>query len=524
MSEKNKQLNTIVKGGFLLTIASFISKVLSALYKVPFQNWTGDEGFYVYQQVYPIYGIAIALTLTGLPAFVSKIVSESRDEETLQKELQSLHTWLALIGVSLFLLLQIGAGFIANAMGDVLLTPVIRRVSWFFLVLPFLALARGFFQGQVNMAPTSLSQVGEQLVRVAILIGVAYYFTTGEWTVYEMGANAYHSAWVSGLAASLILVYYLIKSSHLSLFKSFLKPRWERDMGRRLFSEGIGLIFVSSLTVIFQFVDSFTVFNGLIEAGFSNHLAMSLKGVYDRGQPLVQLGLVVGTGFAMTALPVLRKNVLKNENLEWAQNVTSVIKITILLSSAAAVGLIAVMPWMNVTLFTDRAGTNVLQVMMVSIFLTSLIYCLHTVLQSANQVGSSWLILIIGLLFKTLMNRLAVRHLGIMGSSVVTVFALVIIVAFMVQSISPKIWQNVLKDKFIVKQTGLLIGLYGIVWGSMSLIQNFVQITERSGHFILVLIGVAIGGLFYGVTAYKLNLLTEHELTQLNLPTGFKRK
>ena len=46
---------------FVLTIASFIAKVLSALYRIPLQNLVGDEGFYVYQQVYPIYGIAMTL-------------------------------------------------------------------------------------------------------------------------------------------------------------------------------------------------------------------------------------------------------------------------------------------------------------------------------------------------------------------------------------------------------------------------------------------------------------------------------
>ena len=58
MSVKKKPMNSIVKGGLLLTISSFIAKLLSALYKVPFQNLTGDAGFYVYQQIYPIYGLA----------------------------------------------------------------------------------------------------------------------------------------------------------------------------------------------------------------------------------------------------------------------------------------------------------------------------------------------------------------------------------------------------------------------------------------------------------------------------------
>lgn len=524
MNEKNKQLSVILKGGLLLTLASFISKVLSAIYKVPFQNWTGDAGFYVYQQVYPIYGLGVALTVTGLPTFISKIVSESKDDHMLQKQLQSLYTWLILLGVGLFFVLQIGATTLARGMGDVQLSPVIRNLSYFFLFLPFVALARGFFQGQVNMIPTSISQVSEQLIRVAILLAVAYYFTTGGWSVYEMGANAYHSGWLSALVASLVLGIYLQRHQQWAFFKTFMKPHWSWEMGQRLFSEGFLLIVVSSLMVLFQFVDSFTVFNGLLATNIPNDLAMSLKGIYDRGQPLVQLGLVVGMGFSMTSLPVLRKNVLAGELEEWQDNVTSIIRVTILLASAATVGLIAVMPWMNVTLFTNQAGTSVLQVLVVSILLMSLIYCLHLILQSANQVHNSWLIIMFGLSFKIMMNTLAVRYLGIMGSSVVTVCSLIIILVFMMQYLAKDIWSNVFKDHFIIKQSSLLIGLYLVVASSMTLIERITLITGRSSAFLLVLIGVLVGGLFYGLGILKLKLLNESELKQLKIPKVLRRK
>ncbi|OTE88426.1 polysaccharide biosynthesis protein, partial [Escherichia coli] len=73
------QFKRTMEGAFILTIASFIAKILSAVYRVPFQNLVGDEGFYVYQQVYPIYGLAMTLALSGLPQFISRIVAEEPD-------------------------------------------------------------------------------------------------------------------------------------------------------------------------------------------------------------------------------------------------------------------------------------------------------------------------------------------------------------------------------------------------------------------------------------------------------------
>src|SRR5690625_6113673 len=70
------ETNRLVKGALLLTVAGFISKILSAGYRIPLQNLTGDFGFYVYQQIYPILGIVIILSLYGFPSAVSKITAE----------------------------------------------------------------------------------------------------------------------------------------------------------------------------------------------------------------------------------------------------------------------------------------------------------------------------------------------------------------------------------------------------------------------------------------------------------------
>ena len=42
------------------------------------------------------------------------------------------------------------------------------------------------------------------------------------------------------------------------------------------------------LFLLFQLVDSFTIFQTLVESGLEKQQAMEMKGIYDRGQPLVQ--------------------------------------------------------------------------------------------------------------------------------------------------------------------------------------------------------------------------------------------
>lgn len=98
-----KKINSkgMMQGAIALSIAAFIAKILSAVYRVPFQNMVGNTGFYVYQQVYPIYGIGMTFALTGFPVFVSNVVAEYLESTHLKKLLKQLFVIASLIGVGI---------------------------------------------------------------------------------------------------------------------------------------------------------------------------------------------------------------------------------------------------------------------------------------------------------------------------------------------------------------------------------------------------------------------------------------
>lgn len=74
--EKDNSKKLLLKGTAILSVAGLLSKVLSAVYRVPFQNIVGDVGFYIYQQVYPFYGIAVSFATYGFPVVISKLYAE----------------------------------------------------------------------------------------------------------------------------------------------------------------------------------------------------------------------------------------------------------------------------------------------------------------------------------------------------------------------------------------------------------------------------------------------------------------
>ena len=348
---QNNKMKNAMQGAFILTLASLVAKVLSALYRIPLQNLVGNTGFYVYQQIYPIYGIGITFALSGFPVFVSKLVAEQETESQKIKVAQKAFVILSVISLVIVVSLLSFAPEIAHGMGDVGLTPLIRCVSLMFIFMPFLAVGRGYYQGIFQMIPTARSQVMEQVVRVVIIIGVAYTAVNQDWNVYRMGTWAMSGAVVAAIVSTLYFLRLFKKKIFRPLPTQTGPIASYKKLSKRFLIEGGTICLFAAIIILLQLIDSFTVKNGLVASGVSNKAAKSLKGIYDRAQPLVQLGLVVATSFSTTLLPSLTKAVQKHNRYEFKRTVQSMLHISLAISVAATVGMMTLMPQINRLLF-----------------------------------------------------------------------------------------------------------------------------------------------------------------------------
>ncbi len=195
------------QGAFVLILAGVITKILSAVYRVPFQNIVGDVGFYIYQQVYPFLGIAVMLSTSGFPVIISKLMNDY-SEKNHHTILKISALFLSLIGILLFLCLYLGAVPIALFMGDSHLAVLIQVTAYAFLLFPFVALLRGGFQGRHEMLPSALSQMTEQFLRVAVLLGLSFWLVKKGASLYTAGAAAASGSLAGSLVALIILGFF----------------------------------------------------------------------------------------------------------------------------------------------------------------------------------------------------------------------------------------------------------------------------------------------------------------------------
>lgn len=533
---KNDELKTMMRGALLLSVASFIAKILSAVYRVPFQNLVGNTGFYVYQQVYPIYGIGMTFALSGFPVFFSRLIAASRNEEERKQATRNSMFILSLFALVLFGALYLLAETIAAFMGDIELAPLIRTVSWMFLFMPLLATGRGFFQGVYRMEPTAVSQVAEQLVRVAVILLAAYWYTRQGTNLYQMGAQAMSGAVWGAVATSVILLVYFwryfrgfgagVESNEGEPVRQAAKNRYGlKVLTRRYLSEGLTICLLASILVLFQLVDSFTLYKNLVEGGLLAHTAKSVKGIYDRGQPLVQLGMVVGTGFSAGFIPVMTSAHSQGAEGNFARAAKSLIRMTAVFASAACAGLLAILPEVNHMLFGDTQGSDVLAIYILSIASASLMMAYHAILQSRNQYRPSLAALAAGLSVKLLLNVVLIPSVGTIGASLATVLGLAVM-AMVLQRQVPGFLAVVWRQHFFLRKlAGGTLLLFGGAFLAKSLLIRFL-LTEgsRTQAIIIVMLVVVWGVLLFGGYALKANLFTEEEWQSIPFGKRLLRK
>ncbi|CZR03564.1 putative polysaccharide biosynthesis protein [Trichococcus ilyis] len=460
---ENNRLKQMMKGALLLSLAAFVTKILSAVYRVPFQNMVGNTGFYVYQQVYPIYGIGMTFALSGFPVFLSKMIAETADSATRQRMMRRSLVILGGFGFSLFLGIYGFSSQLAQLMGDPDLKPILQSVSWMFLWMPLLATLRGYFQGNYRMEPTAVSQVSEQLVRVGAILIAAYLYTKTKGDLYVMGANAMSGATIGAVLASSILLgaYQNERRQNAAYALDGQQPRKADPAGqwgilvRRYATEGMTICLLSAILVLFQLIDSFTLYNGLLDGGAASDLAKNVKGVYDRGQPLVQLGMVVGTGFSASFIPLMSQAHAQGRQQEFVRSAVSLLRMTSVFSAAAVTGLLAILPNVNNMLFGDREGIAVLSVYILAIFAASVMTAYQSILQSLGRYKISLAALAVALAVKFCGNLLLVKTLGTMGASIALIAglgAMLLLLWLQSERALRDVW---FADKFLLK---LMIG------------------------------------------------------------------
>ncbi|RAC88570.1 polysaccharide biosynthesis protein, partial [Burkholderia multivorans] len=225
---------------------------------------------------------------------------------------------------------------------------------------------RGYFQSRQEMNVPAISQVIEQFIRVGFIMVAIFLFLTQHWTIYQAGSLSIIASSIGFLGSTLYLVSK--RPFKLKLASKGTKIQWTQLL------IAILIFALSQLIVIlWQVADSFTVIHTLKMTGLPFEEAIKQKGVYDRGASFIQMGLIVTTTFSFVLIPLLTEAIQNKQSIQMYRYANASLKITILISSAAGIGLMNVLPLMNKVFFKTDSETVTLCVYMLTVIGVSLI-------------------------------------------------------------------------------------------------------------------------------------------------------
>jgi O-antigen/teichoic acid export membrane protein len=517
------QSKALFRGAFILTIAALVVKILSAFYRIPFQNIVGDIGFYIYQQVYPIYGIAIVLSTTGFPVVISKLYAEQREKGNVDKSRLLLFIsfiYLQLVGFICFLILYFGADIIALWMNDPHLTVLLRVVSIVFLTFPFVSLLRGYYQGIGDMFPTALSQVGEQTIRVLTILLLSYLFMQKGYSLYLVGGGAMFGSITGSMVSSIILFMFLwirkewkwIAPSR-GMFRTFAVEI--KEIFKALTFQGLMICLSGMLLIFIQLADSLNLYSLLTINGMEKDMAKSLKGIFDRGQPLIQLGTVAATSLSLTLVPLITRERLSEKQSNLTDKVQLALKVSIVIGLGASAGLWAIIRPTNIMLFENDLGSTELGILGFVILFTSIILTIIAIMQGLGRLVFPALAVTVSFPIKYGLNMLLVPWCGTKGAAISTIITLAFVTGVLLLKLKNIFSARLASFRSLANvlwaTTAMVVFLKGYIWGTDIFMDDFHL--ERIGATVQSLSAVLFGGIIFLVIILRGGVFLEQELT-----------
>ncbi len=356
---------SMIRGAAILAAAGLINRFLGAVSRIVLPTLIGDAGVGLYQMAYPVYGMFLVISTAGIPVAVSKLVAEQvaqRNRPGALKILQVATAILLLTGTLFSLGLAFGAKPIATYVArDKRAALAIVAVSPAVLILSVASAFRGFFQGLQNMAPSALSQVVEQIVRVTAMIGLAWMFLPRGVEYAAAGANL--GAVLGGAAGLFVLIIAYLRQEHQrgswrtawsirgegEACQSGADPKsYSQDnymasrssLMRKILELSFPVVLAAAIMPLMQFLDIAIVPLRLSHAGFSADEITKLFGrLTGMAQPLMYFPTLVTAAVATSSVPAISEAWAKGDRSTLSMRAQESIRLGFLFALPATLGL-----------------------------------------------------------------------------------------------------------------------------------------------------------------------------------------
>ena len=548
MNDQPIKKQTFLQGTAVLAMATVLVKLMGFLFKVPLNNIIGEDGFGYFNTAYDVYNVLLMISTTGLPVAMSRMISQA---QTLGNHAQIKRIYRT----SLYVFLTIG---MVGSLGmlifcrqlSVMVTTnenswaAIAALAPCVLLICLVSAYRGFFQGQSNMTPTSVSQIFEAVTRLIVGLGLAWLVMklTGDAAVRVQGivlasgetAQDYGDITLAAGGAilgvtlgSLISVVYLhhkFRQSNQILSLGGGTAKSTRSTMKELLSIAVPITLGSAGLQIINLFDTMIYMRRLTGAlQWTEKMADSAKGVYNFCQTVFALPCSFIPTITIAVIPAITASLTRKDLAEAKATSESSVRTMALIAMPCAAGLFVmaepVIRLLCSTYTEDRIqlAATMLAILGLTVIFNSLVLLLNAIMQAHGDVVTPVVNMLIGGIIKIIVNYILVGqpNLNIVGAPIGTFICYISITALdliaMKRHISarPAIFKNIIRP-----------GLASAIMGAATFMVYRVLSNAISSWKLACLLSLAFAVVLYAVLVVFLRCLTYEDC--MLLPKGEK--
>ena len=305
MSDNKKQ--NFLQGTALLAMATAIVKIIGAIYKIPLNAIIGKQGFSYYSTAYEIYNVLLMISTAGLPVAMSRMISQANSlghTNRIRRVYSTARGIFLTLGIAGSLLMTLFCRQLAQFQNQPDAWAAIGALGPCVLLICVMSTFRGFFQGQGNMLPTSVSQVLEAVVKliVGMLAALVLLKTTGQVSLAAGGAIL--GVTVSCLASSAYL-FSRFRKAFGALEPSSEEPDSYSKTAKDLLAIAIPITIGSAGLQILTMLETKIYMGQLLGLGFAQMEADSMKGIYNMSQTIYNMPCAFITPITISIIPAI---------------------------------------------------------------------------------------------------------------------------------------------------------------------------------------------------------------------------
>ena len=525
MSDNTKKQN-FLQGTALLAMSTAIVKVIGAVYKIPLNAIIGEQGFGYFNTAYEIYAVLLMISTAGLPVAMSRMISAASAQGRYGQVRRIYTTARAIflaLGITGSLLMTVFCRQLAAFQNQPDAWAAIGCLGPCVLLICVMSTFRGYFQGQSNMIPTSVSQVIEAVVKLIIgmVAALALLKMTSQVSLAAGGA-------ILGVTASCLVSVFYLYNCFRKAYKVLPTDDQPADSfgttAKALLAIAIPITIGSAGLQMLTMLETKIYMGRLLALGFSQAEADTMRGIYGMTQTIFNMPCSFIPAITISIIPAITARLTVKDDKGAKATEESAARVTGLICMPCAIGL-AVVAEPVTALLGGYEGANLalaaklMTVLGLCIMFNAVVLLTTAMMQAHGHVNVPVINMFVGGFAKLAIVYMLTGNpdINILGTPIGSAACYLIITVLNLISMKrcvpepPAIARNLVRPLLAAAVMG------AFAWGAWFVLKTIVGITS---NLILCALPVMVGVVVYCVAVVALRCITREDC--LLLPKGEK--